>query len=112
MDVSTTIKKLGIEKMFKYLYKDPEKNLPKLMDWADKFCGEEFPSQRAAVREAVENPEDPYYHYLRHMINDVDPEVLKTVAVNFFIKAAGHDRKGRGQLHGYAVPGERRPYSG
>ena len=87
MDVSTTVKKLGIEKMFKYLYKDPEKNLPKLMDWADKFSGEEFPSQRAAVREAIENPEDPYYHYLRHMINDVDPEVLKTVAVNFFINA-------------------------
>lgn len=87
MDVSTTVKKLGIEKMFKYLYKDPEKNLPKLMDWADKFCGEEFPSQRAAVREAIENPDDPYYHYLRHMVNDVDPEVLTAVAVNFFINA-------------------------
>ncbi len=87
MDVSTTLKKLGIEKIFGMLYRDPEKNLPRLMDWADKFAGEEFPAQRAAVREAVEDPNDPYYHFLRHMINDVDQEVLTTVAVNFFINA-------------------------
>ena len=36
MDVSTTIKKFGLEQAFNYLYKDPEKNLLKLMDWADK----------------------------------------------------------------------------
>ena len=35
MDVSTTIKKFGLEQAFKYLYKDPENNLLKLMDWAD-----------------------------------------------------------------------------
>ena len=42
MSVSTTLKKLGIEQAFKYLYKEPEKNLPKLMDWADKFIKGEF----------------------------------------------------------------------
>jgi hypothetical protein len=29
MSASTTIKRLGLEKAFQYLYKDPEKNLPK-----------------------------------------------------------------------------------
>ena len=38
MDVSSTIKKFGLEQAFKYLYKDPENNLIKLMDWADKFA--------------------------------------------------------------------------
>ena len=32
MDVSTTIKKFGLEQAFKYVYKDPEKNLLKMMD--------------------------------------------------------------------------------
>ena len=50
MSVSTTIKKFGLETVFKYLYKDPEKNLPKLMDWADKFSKGEFSSQRDAIR--------------------------------------------------------------
>ena len=44
MDVSTTLKKLGIEQAFKYLYKDPEKNMLKLMDWADTFSKGEFES--------------------------------------------------------------------
>jgi len=87
MSVSATIKKLGIEQMFKYLYKDPEKNLPKLMDWADKFSKGEFVTQRAMIRHAIETPDDPYYAFIRHMLNDIDPEVLTTMAVNFFINS-------------------------
>ena len=81
------MKKLGIEQIMKYLYKDPEKNLPKLMDWADKFSKGEFESQRKAIRHAIEDPSDAYYPFIRHMINDVDHDVLTTIAVNFFINA-------------------------
>lgn len=88
MNVSTTIKKLGIEQAFKYLYKEPEKNLIKLMDWADKFTKGEFETQRRMVRHAIENPDDAYYPYIRHLINDVDHDVLTTLTVNFFINAA------------------------
>lgn len=85
MNVSTTMKKLGIEQMMKYLYKDPEKNLPKLMDWADKFSKGEFEAQRKTIRHAIEDPTDPYYAFIRHIIRDVDHDVMTTVAVNFFI---------------------------
>ena len=87
MNLSTTMKKLGIEQIMKYLYKDPEVYLPKLMDWADDFSGGDFASQRRAIRDAIENPDNPYYTFIRHMIRDVDQEVLTTVAVNFFINA-------------------------
>lgn len=40
MSVSTTVKKFGIEQAIKYMYKDPDKNLVNLMDWADKFSKE------------------------------------------------------------------------
>lgn len=85
MNASATLKKLGIEQAMKYLYKDPEKNLPALMDWADKFSRGEFASQRKVIRHAIEDPCDPYYHFIRHMIQDVDKEVLTTLVVNFFI---------------------------
>lgn len=88
MDVSMTIKKFGLEQAFKYLYKDTEKNLLKLMDWADKYAGEGFESQRRVVREAMTDPAHPYYGYVRHILNDIDPHVMKTTAVNFFINAA------------------------
>ena len=95
MDVSTTIKKFGIEQALNYLYKDPQKNMLKLMDWADKFFHGEFVNQRRTIRDAVENPEHPYHSYIMNLISNVDPEVLKTVAVNFFINGnlIGWDRQ-------------------
>ena len=82
------MKKFGIEQTFHYIYKDPDKNLPKMMDWADKFADGEFETQRAMIREAVTNPAHPYYGYIRRLFTEVDPKVTKTLAVNFFINAA------------------------
>ena len=88
MDVSTTMKKLGLEQAIKYLYKDPEKNAGRLMDWADRFAGEEFGPQRAVIRDIIEDPANPYHGFVMHMIKDVDREVLTAVAVNFFVNAS------------------------
>ena len=88
MNAANTLKKLGIEQTFNYIYKDPDKNMNKIMDWADKFSQGQFSSQREMIREAIENPEHPYYSYIRKLFKDVDPHVTKTLAVNFFINAA------------------------
>ena len=88
MNVSATMKKFGLEQAFRYLYKDPEKNMVKIMDWADKFAGDEFVTQRKVFREAITDSEHPYYGYIRRVLSDVDPHVMQTVAVNFFINAS------------------------
>lgn len=88
MDVSTTIKKYGLEQAFRYLYKDPEKNMLTLMDWADKFSGGEFEPQRKLIRKYMEDPNEPYYSFIRKLFTDVDEGVLTTAAVNFFINAS------------------------
>ena len=85
MDFATNVKKLGIEQALNFLFKDPETNLVKLMDWADRFSGGNFPSQRQAVREAITNPDHAYYPFIRRIIKETDPEVFKTAAVNFFV---------------------------
>ncbi len=87
MNASTTLKKYGLEQAMKYLYHDPEKNLHHMLDWADRFCGDEFESQRKMIRLAVEDPTHPYHEYIWHAIRDIDPEVMKTTVVNFFINA-------------------------
>lgn len=88
MNAANTLKKLGIEQTFNYIYKDPDKNMNKIMDWADKFSQGQFSSQRKMIREAIESPKHPYYPYIRKLFKDVDPHVTKTLAVNFFINAA------------------------
>lgn len=85
MNATTTIKKYGMEKIFDYMYKDPEKNLKKLMNLAEKHAGKMYPNQISQFRDLVDNPENPYHDFVWHILRDVDPEVTKTVLVNFFI---------------------------
>ena len=49
MNLTNSMKKFGIEQTFKYVYKDPETNLRKLMDWGDSFANGSFPAQRARM---------------------------------------------------------------
>ncbi|MCH4012846.1 MAG: radical SAM protein [Solobacterium sp.] len=79
--------KFGVEKMFDKLYEDPEKVMPQLMDWADRFSGGEFVRQRADVRKAIEDPTHPYYPYVRRIFKDIDPHVGKIFLSNFFVNA-------------------------
>lgn len=88
MNMAANLRRFGLEQAFTYLQKDPENNMKKIMDWADRFAAGSFESQRKLIREVIENQDHPYHSYVLHMIRDVDPEVLKTVAVNLFINAA------------------------
>ena len=87
MNAATTLKKFGLEQAFHYIYKDPDKNMLKIMDWADKFAGDNFVSQRKTIREVITNPEHPYYSYVRRIFTDIAPHVTETLVVNFFINS-------------------------
>ena len=88
MDFSTTLKRFGVEQLIRYLHKDPEKNMLRLMDWADKFAKGEFVSQRKLIREAISNPAHPYYPFVRRLFTDLDEGVMQAMAAHFFINAA------------------------
>lgn len=40
MDTSSRIVQYGLKTAFNYIEKNPEQNLPKLMDWVDKLAGD------------------------------------------------------------------------
>ena len=85
MQLSDKIKKFSVEQAIDYLNKNPVKNLPKLLDWADTFCAGKFEGQRRAIRKACLDPTDAHYPMVQYILNDVDPGVRKTTLVNFFI---------------------------
>ena len=87
MNLGNSLKKLGIEQTFRYVYKDPEPNMRKLMDWDDRFAGNEFEGQRKVIREVIENKEHPYHDFVLHLFKDVDQNVLTALVTNFFINA-------------------------
>lgn len=84
MDILTSIKQFGVEQAIRHVQKDPKNNLVKLMDWADRFSGGEFVRQRKDIRQAVTDPSHPYYNFIYHQIQQLDPDVLYTLAMNFF----------------------------
>ena len=87
MNLTNSMKKFGIEQTFKYVYKDPETNLRKLMDWGDSFANGSFPAQRALIRRIIEDENHPYHAYILHMFNDIDVSVMTKISENFFINA-------------------------
>lgn len=61
MQLSDKIKKFSVEQTIDYLNRNPVKNLPKLLDWADTFCAGKFEGQRRAIRKACLDPADAQY---------------------------------------------------
>ena len=49
MLLSDKIKKFSVEQAIDYRNRNPVKNLPKLLDWADTFCAGKFGGQRRAI---------------------------------------------------------------
>lgn len=87
MNMSYTQEKLEIEQIFNDIFKSPDKNIDKLSDWIDKFPKDNFSPQQKAIYEAIKHPDHPYRPYIRKIINDVDPYIIKTLTSNLFVNA-------------------------
>ena len=90
MAIQEKIKRTALKTAFSYLEKNPEKNMLKIMDLVDALAGdgeEGFPTQRAAFRAVIEDPENNMYQLMMNILKDVDRDVLKTVFENFFLNA-------------------------
>ena len=90
MGIKNAATQAAIKSALKYLEKNPEENLPKLMAWVDKFAGEgpdSFPAQRDAMRAVVNNPDSNMYRLIMNLFHDVDGGVLRTFFTNFILNA-------------------------
>ena len=88
MDTSNKIVRYGLKKAFGYIERDPEENLPKLMDWVDRFApagSRGFPVQRAAFRKVIEDPDCAMHKLMYRIFTETDKEVLKATFENFII---------------------------
>ena len=88
MSLSDSVKMIGFRKAYEYLDKDPDANIPKLMDWVDKFAGDgpsSFPDQRAAFRRVIENPDNNWYRLIKSMWTDIDDGVRRAFFENFIL---------------------------
>lgn len=56
MQLSDKIKKFSVGQAIDYRNRNPVKNLPTLLDWADTFCAGKFEGQRRVLRGRASPP--------------------------------------------------------
>lgn len=79
------LQKMGVDKILGYVLKDPDKNLPKLAEWIDKFAGDSFDSQKRQVMDAITNKNNIYNGLLLRLLKSTDKDVMKSLLLNFFM---------------------------
>ena len=75
MGIKNELKKTTLKTAFNYLEKDPEKNAGKLLNLVDKFAGDgpdSFPTQRAAFRKVLSDPNNNMYQLIMSVLKDID----------------------------------------
>ncbi|MGI6721897.1 MAG: radical SAM protein [Anaerovoracaceae bacterium] len=77
-----------IKQALKYMEKDPDKNLPKLIDWADKIDRTgEFAKYRKYFRGWIENKDGNWYKYMKSLWTDLDDGIRMNFFQSFMLNA-------------------------
>lgn len=85
--LQSSVQKFGMNQALKYLEKDPETNIPKLMNLVDKVMPEGwYGSQRKLIREQIDE-KGIWYDYIMKLY-DLDAGVRQTVFKNFIFNAS------------------------
>ena len=90
MNATGKMAKMGLNQVFSYIEKDPEKNMLKVMDWVDRLApeGEDgYPGARKAFRKVVSDPSNNMYQLIMDILTNIDMEVIKKMFENFFLNA-------------------------
>ena len=80
------LRAFGISRALDYLERDPDHNLPRLMEWVDQYAGEKLPpAYRDLFQQVMHNPDNNWRRLIRSMYTDIDSRVLKKIFENFVI---------------------------
>jgi len=109
MSVGDELKKLGLKKAYYYLDKDPDANLPKLMEWLDHFVGDNkvMVEQRMAFKRVIQEKDSNWYKLIESVWTDIDDDVRKTLFENMVINGnaiAGPKAKRNMAEYGCYIP--------
>ena len=100
MGISEKIKRMGLSKAYDYLDKDPDANIPRLLDWVDKLDrNDSLASQRKVFHEVVDNPDNNWYRLIRSFWTDIDAGVRKALFENLILNAILMDPTSACNLH-------------
>lgn len=88
MNLTDMTKKAAMNKAYEILDKNPEENIPKILNWVEKFDSKgTISGQLAVVKNVLSDKNSNWYQLVMSLFNDIDPGVRKKMFENFVINA-------------------------
>lgn len=91
-----TLKKAGLNKVLDYFDKDPDTNIPKIMQWLKTFDRSgRFAKVYSNIDIIMQDPDNNWYRLIKSMWTDFDRDVRRTTFRNFLGNSAilGNDQR-------------------
>lgn len=86
MALKDNVQAFAVKQALSYMDKDPERNLPRLLDWFDRLDKKDtFKTQRALVRSVVTDPGNNWNKLVMSFWSDIDPGVRNRLFENLII---------------------------
>lgn len=85
MSLAREVKRLALRAVYTYLDRDPQTNLPRLMEWVDSRAGSLLEPQRDVFRRIIQEHDSNWYQLMESLWTDLDGEVRKTIFENLII---------------------------
>ena len=86
MALKENLEIFAVKQALSYMDKDPENNLPRLLDWFDRFDRKDtLKTQREVIRKAVADKDNNWHQLVMSLWKDIDPGVRNRLFENFII---------------------------
>lgn len=108
MDIRTKTVEMGFSKVYEYLDRNPEENLPKILSIVRRAMPDkEYDSKFKMFEMAIKDKDSPWHKLLLSLWTDVDADVRKTAFRNFIVNAFflwSQTRKANEKEYGFLTP--------
>ncbi len=87
--IKESLTEFGARQAMRYALRDPEHNLLTLLDWVDRFDGEnKWEAQRTLFRSILSDKDNNWYQLIMKLLTQVDSGVIEAFFMNFFLNSA------------------------
>ncbi len=101
------IQAFGMSRALGMIREDPDKNVPRLLDWVDKVTPKDYLAPQREMFHRFVDEDNNWFRFIKTFWTDIDDDVRQTLFNNFFINSAviGTQRfKKNKEEHGCNVP--------
>ena len=88
MDIKEKLQSYGLKKVYHYIDQSPEENIPKILQWLQKYGSEPVVRQAEIISRHMHDTDNNWYRLVMSLWEDVDPSVRRRLFETLVINAA------------------------